>query len=146
MPSCSIARRKLLLSGGAAGLASLAGCGSPTGSNGNKIQGSVIATGTLTRSRESPETSINITFDRNLGKVTVTGEISTNPCYYAALKRTAYDRSADELLVKIGVKSNKLFDTACGDAGVWRGYEVTVAFTESLLYHTLYLAGQHCQW
>jgi len=61
----------------------------------------------------------------------VTEEISTNLCYHAALKRTAYDQSADELVVKVGAKSNKLWPTR-GDAGVWRGYEVTVTFTEAV--------------
>jgi hypothetical protein len=131
MPSQPFDRRKLLQSGGAAVLASLAGCGSLTGSNGNRIQGSVIATGTHDQSRRETDPSATITFDRDLRKVTVRGAISTNPCYYAALKQTAYDRSADELVVKIGEKSNKLWNT-CGDAGVWRGYEVTVAFTEAV--------------
>lgn len=131
MPSQPSNRRQFLQSGGAAVLASLAGCGFLTGSNGNEIQGSVIATGTLDQSRREANSPAIITFDRNLRKVTITGEILTNPCHYAALKRTAYDQSPDELVVKVGAKSNRILST-CSDAGVWRGYEVTVAFTEAV--------------
>lgn len=65
--------------------------------------------------------------------VTVTGCLrGPNGCHVPVLDSVAYDADADRLTVVVATESNADDETACTQAIVHRGYEVTVRFDGGL--------------
>jgi hypothetical protein len=79
---------------------------------------------------ETPGTA-DVVFDAST--VTVTGCIrGPNGCHVPVLDSVAYDADADRLTVVVATESTADDDTACTQAIVERGYEVTVRFEDGL--------------